>query len=110
MNLQEDPGLPSPRKAGGWLDFVGEEDAAFLKRFVLASGSLKELAAIYGVSYPTIRLRLDRLIQKIQVIESHQEADAFERQLRGLLADGKLESGTFREILAGYRQIKQEKK
>jgi hypothetical protein len=29
-----------------WLDFLSEEDLAFIKRFVLASGSLKEMAKI----------------------------------------------------------------
>ena len=45
-----------------WLADLEDEDAAFIKKFVLASGSLKEVAALYGVSYPTVRLRLDRLI------------------------------------------------
>ena len=35
-----------------WLDLLEDEDLAFLKRFVLASGSLKELAEAYGISYP----------------------------------------------------------
>ena len=43
------------------------EDIAFLKNFVLKSGSLKEIARLYGVSYPTVRLRLDKLIQKIEL-------------------------------------------
>ena len=34
----------------------------FIKKFLLASGSLKEVAGLYGVTYPTVRLRLDRLI------------------------------------------------
>ena len=50
-----------------WMASLEDEDAAFIKRFVLASGSLKETAAQYGVSYPTVRLRLDRLIQKIRL-------------------------------------------
>ena len=54
-----------PRKT--WLDYLGDDDLTFIKRFVLSSGSLKELAQVYGISYPTIRLRLDRLIAKIQV-------------------------------------------
>ena len=39
----------------------------FIKKFMLASGSLKEMARQYGVTYPTVRLRLDKLIQKIKV-------------------------------------------
>lgn len=97
---------PSITKAKGWLDFLNEEDSAFLKRFVLSSGSLKELAEAYGVSYPTIRLRLDRLIQKIEIVDSEDSADAFEKHLRGLLAEGRLERDSFKEILAAYRRNK----
>ena len=39
------------------------------QKFVLSSGSLKEVAGQYGVTYPTVRLRLDRLIQKIKLGE-----------------------------------------
>ena len=49
-----------------WMSNLDDEDMTFIKRFLLASGSMKEVAAQYGVSYPTVRLRLDRLIQKIQ--------------------------------------------
>lgn len=99
---------PTPNKPPhpGWLDFLNEEDFAFLKRFVLASGSLKELAEAYGVTYPTIRLRLDRLIQKIEVVESREAGDAFERHLRGLLAEGRLERATFKEISTAYQRTK----
>ena len=38
-----------------WMTDLEEEDWAFAKRFLLASGSLKEVAAQYGVSYPTVR-------------------------------------------------------
>ena len=39
-----------------WIMQLEEEDLAFIKNFVLASGSLKEIAGIYGVTYPTVRL------------------------------------------------------
>src|SRR5262249_19886348 len=50
---------PTGRPIPDWLAALEEEDWQFLRRFVLASGSLKDLAAEYGVSYPTIRARLD---------------------------------------------------
>ena len=53
-----------------WMAELEDEDLTFIKKFILASGSLKEVAALYGVSYPTVRLRLDRLIQKIQLTET----------------------------------------
>jgi hypothetical protein len=38
-----------------WIDALSDEDVAFLRRFLLASGSLKDVAAAYGVSYPSRR-------------------------------------------------------
>ena len=86
-----------------WLDALSDEDVAFLKRFLLASGTLKELARQYGISYPTVRLRLDRLIQKLQLLEKATEAGPFERRLRALYADGRLDDRTFRELLECHR-------
>lgn len=45
------------------------EDQEFLLKLVKCSGSLKELAKIYGVSYPTVRNRLDALIDRIKALE-----------------------------------------
>ncbi len=47
------------------------EDQAFLLSLVKCGGSLKELARIYGVSYPTVRNRLDALIDRIHALEKH---------------------------------------
>ena len=52
-----------------WILALEEEDVEFIKNFMLKSGSLKEIAKSYQVSYPTVRVRLDRLIQKIQLID-----------------------------------------
>ncbi len=91
-----------------WIRQLDEEDLGFLKRFVFASGSLKALAKVYGVSYPTIRLRLDRLIQKIEIIESQEVESEFERKLRILLAEGKLAPNVMTDILRAYRRERRE--
>ncbi|HET6427775.1 MAG TPA: DUF2089 family protein [Phycisphaerae bacterium] len=88
----------------GWIGRLSDEDLAFVKRFVLASGSLKALAEAYGVSYPTIRLRLDRLIEKIRIIDDMEIADELERQARMLMADGKIDGQTLRALLAAHRK------
>lgn len=85
-----------------WIDRLDDDDVAFLKRFVLASGSLKGLAQAYGISYPTVRLRLDRLIAKIEVFDSHAPMSEFERTLRGLHADGKIDLPTLKTLLAAH--------
>lgn len=88
-----------------WIDYLSEEDRAFLKRFILLSGSLKDTAAAYGISYPTVRLRLDRLIEKIKVVDSHEPQDAFERVVRALLAEGRLDETSFRSLLQAHREV-----
>ena len=87
-----------------WIDYLDEEDLAFVKRFLLSSGSLKDLAGAYGISYPTVRLRLDRLIAKIQVVDDQQVTSSFEKVLRVQLAEGKLDISTFKRLLAVHHE------
>ena len=91
----------------GWMAGLEDEDAAFIKRFVLASGSLKEMAKEYGVSYPTVRLRLDRLIQKIKLSET-AEADPYVALVKRLAVDDKLDFDTAKLLLSEYRKTKEE--
>lgn len=44
---------------------LSEEDQAFVCDFVLCSGSLKEMALKMGLSYPTVRNRLDDIIERL---------------------------------------------
>lgn len=89
--------------AESWLAQLSDEDASFIKRFVLASGSLKELAKAYGISYPTVRLRLDRLIDKIKVLDSQEITSEFERTLRAHYAEGKINMDTLKALLAAHQ-------
>ena len=90
-----------------WVAELEDEDLAFVKKFILASGSLKEVASVYGVSYPTVRLRLDRLIQKIQLTET-AEADPYVSLIKRLAVDDKLDVETARLLLQAYRKTKEE--
>lgn len=47
------------------LTSISLEDQEFILEFVRTSGSLKEMATILGVSYPTVRNRLDEIIAKL---------------------------------------------
>jgi hypothetical protein len=92
-----------PRSAkGSWLDELSDEDLAFLKRFVLASGSLKDLAVAYGVTYPTIRIRLDRLIEKIQILDEIKTTSSFERAVLAMYADGKVDVNTMKALFVAH--------
>ncbi len=87
-----------------WIKILSDNDLQFLKRFLMASGSLKSLAQEYGVSYPTIRARLDRLIEKIQVVENQSVSDPFQQHVRILAAEGRLTPDTARELLDAHNQ------
>ena len=90
-----------------WMADLADQDLTFIKKFILASGSLKEVASVYGVSYPTVRLRLDRLIQKIQLTET-AEADPYVSLIKRLAVDDKLDVETARLLLQAYRKTKEE--
>ena len=90
-----------------WLASLEEEDAVFLKKFVLASGSLKEVAGEYGVTYPTVRLRLDRLIQKIKMSES-TESDPYIAMVKHLAVDDRLDFDTAKLLINEYKKTRKE--
>jgi len=48
------------------------DDQAFVLQFFLTSGSLKEMASQMGISYPTVRNRLDDLIKKVKQLTTEE--------------------------------------
>lgn len=89
-----------------WMAELDAEDLEFTKKFLLSSGSLKEVAALYGVSYPTVRLRLDRLIQKIRLTET-AEADPYVSLVKRLAVDDRLDFETAKILITEYRKTKE---
>ena len=89
-----------------WMAELEDADLAFIKKFILASGSLKEVASVYGVSYPTVRLRLDRLIQKIKLTET-AEAGSYVSLVKRLAVDDKLDFDTAKILITEYRKTKE---
>lgn len=79
------------------------EEQVFIKKFLLASGSLKQLAKEYEVSYPTVRLRLDRLIEKIKLFDIKQE-DSFEVSMMQLVINEKISLDIAKEIIKKHRE------
>lgn len=89
-----------------WMAGLEEEDIAFIKRFVLASGSLKQVALQYGVSYPTVRLRLDRMIQKIQIGDSHA-GEPYIALIKRLAVNEKIDLEAARLLIAEYKKLEE---
>ena len=82
-----------------------DEDITFVKKFLLASGSLKEMARQYGVTYPTVRLRLDRLIQKIKLSED-TEKEPYIALIKQLALNDKLDFETAKLLSSEYKKAK----
>lgn len=91
-----------------WMVNLEDEDVAFIKRFLLVSGSLKEVARQYEVTYPTVRLKLDRLIQKLQLSES-SEQDPYVATIKRLAINDKIDFDTAKILINEYRKQKGEK-
>lgn len=90
-----------------WVLRLDDSDLQLIRRFVLASGSLKQLAADYEVSYPTIRGRVDALIERLQIIDANAGDDALEARIRLMVAAGEMEPAVGKEILGLHRGTKE---
>lgn len=89
-----------------WLSVLSEEEIHFIKRFVLASGSLKDLAKQYKVSYPTLRIRLNQLIEKIEIADDSDQENPFLLKLRLMVAEGTLTQASARTLIKAYEESK----
>lgn len=86
-----------------WFLELSTEDQEFVKQLVLSSGSLKQLAKIYDVSYPTVRTRLNMVIQTINLIDS-KKANSFEGRIMKMVIAEKISLDVAKEIISDYRE------
>ena len=49
---------------------LSAEDQVFVAAFVRSHGSIKEMEQVFGVSYPTIKARLNRIAASLSFIET----------------------------------------
>lgn len=90
-----------------WMQSLEEEDMKFIRNFLLTSGSLKEIAKEYGVTYPTVRLRLDRLIQKIRLSEETGQ-DPYINLIKRMAVNEKLDLDAAKLLISEYKKTKKE--
>jgi len=65
---------------------LAAEDQVFIAAFVRSHGSIKEMEQVFGVSYPTIKARLNRIAASLEFIETDPEpgrAEVLARLARG---------------------------
>lgn len=86
-----------------WILSLEVEEIEFIKKIVLNSGSLKELAKLYNVSYPTVRARLDKLIQKIE-LNDRLDNEEFIGFIKKLSIDERLSLEDAKLIIEKYKK------
>jgi hypothetical protein len=62
------------------------EDQVFVTAFLRSHGSIKEMEQVFGVSYPTIKARLNRIAGQLQFIDtdpSPSRAEVLDRLKKG---------------------------
>jgi hypothetical protein len=89
---------------------MSESDLEFIQKLVLSSGSLKDLAEQYGVSYPTIRGRLDKVIERLQGLVEGRPPDPMADLLADLIGRGELAPAAARAILELHRKLLRKRK
>lgn len=58
---------------------------------------------MYEVSYPTVRLRLDKLLQKIEISDQQAE-EPFQAFIKGLAVDSRIDLETAKLIIDKYQK------
>jgi hypothetical protein len=81
---------------------LNDDDMRFVHEFVLASGSLKEMARIRRQSYPTIRNRLNDIIAKLTPASANAETRRHE--ILDAVATGKLSVAEATRLLSEIGQ------
>jgi|SRR5579875_1196380 len=93
MNREEVP---------NWIVALDKESVEFMRKFILNSGSLKKMADIYDVSYPTVRAKLDGLIKKIELNSKTDEVE-FVKMIKDLVIDERISLEVAKLIINKYR-------
>lgn len=90
-----------------WILALDKESLEFIRKFILNSGSLKNMSSLYDVSYPTVRAKLDRLIKKIEV-HSQEEDVEFVNMIKGFVIDERLSLDVAKIIIEKYKKEKED--
>jgi hypothetical protein len=65
---------------------LSAEDQVFVMAFVRSHGSIKEMEQVFGISYPTVKNRLNRISEHFQFVETmpvSSQADTLSQLERG---------------------------
>ena len=71
---------------------LSAEDQIFVAAFIRSHGSIKEMEQTFGVSYPTIKARLNRISESLEFVETDPAPSRSEILAR--LARGEIDAAT----------------
>jgi hypothetical protein len=108
LSLCEDGAVRAPaadvQRAHPLLE-LAREDLDLVTELALRSGSLKDVAAAYGVSYPTIRLRIDKLVERLRAILAGRPRDPLAELLAELVERAEITPAAAKVVLAKTREL-----
>ena len=85
-----------------WIVNLESEDLEFIKKIIIFSGSLKDLAKEYNVTYPTIRIKLNKLINASE----KEEPDLYIEKIKTLAINDKISIDIAKELIKDYQRLK----
>lgn len=88
-----------------WILKLELEEIEFIKKLILFSGSLKDIAKDYNVTYPTIRIRVDKIIEKVKA-NDNREIDPYIEKIKTLALNDKIDYETAKILINEYKKVK----
>ncbi len=68
------------------LSMLADEDQVFVAAFVRSHGSIKQMEQLFGVSYPTVKNRLNRIATALPFVDVHPtDQNASEHSISSIL-------------------------
>jgi hypothetical protein len=77
------------------------EDQVFVGEFVRCHGSIKHMEKAFGVSYPTIKNRLNRIAEQLNLVQIDTEPEVASADVLDLLESGEITAAEAAERLKG---------
>ena len=88
-----------------WIFNLDDNEIAFIKQFILSSGSLKSMASYYDSSYHIIRNNLNQLIEKVKLMEVDE--DPYVKFIKSLALQDKYDYETTKKLIDKYNERRQ---
>ena len=80
------------------------EDQIFVTAFIRSHGSIKDMEEFFGISYPTVKNRLNRIAQQLEFVEINPPASKSE--ILDQLEQGEIDVGQALKKLRGEGEKK----